>query len=291
MKMFLTYVLHYKPKAESVHLHAGGVFASGLEEVRRSFFERGCSSEESIANGVGTVLKLYGYFEPPYGSAKSWERVAGALVYYFDEFPLAGGTMPPYRFPNGDFGIEYSFAEPLPIRHPQTGVPILYTGRSDQIVSWAGGVYIEDDKTTSQLGTTWAQQYEHRSQFTGYCWAAQRAGIDAVGVVVRGIAIRKTGYDSQEIVTYRAPWEIDRWFEQTCRDIQRMIKCWEENHWDYNLDHACTEFGGCTFAGQVCKSPEPQGWLDTHYTQKVWDPASHAEITPAEWLDRWRGKS
>ena len=33
-KMFRTYVEHWKPKSESVHLIAGGAFAKGIEVAR-----------------------------------------------------------------------------------------------------------------------------------------------------------------------------------------------------------------------------------------------------------------
>ena len=42
-KFFRQYVEHWKPKAESVHLVAGGAFASGIEAARRAFYEKGVS--------------------------------------------------------------------------------------------------------------------------------------------------------------------------------------------------------------------------------------------------------
>ena len=42
-KFFRQYVEHWKPKAESVYLVAGGAFASGIEAARRAFYEKGAS--------------------------------------------------------------------------------------------------------------------------------------------------------------------------------------------------------------------------------------------------------
>jgi hypothetical protein len=66
-----------------------------------------------------------------------------------------------------------------------------------------------------------------RSQFTGYVWAANQYGIKAAGTIVRGVSILKTKYDTQQAITYRAPHEVARWEDQTCRDIERMIAAWK----------------------------------------------------------------
>jgi len=60
------------------------------------------------------------------------------------------------------------------------------------------------------------------------------------------------------------------------RDIKRMIACWEEGYWDYNLDHACAEFGGCVFK-RVCLSEDPKPWLETSFERRVWSPLTRIE--------------
>lgn len=275
-KAYRTYVQHWKPQSESVHLVAGGAFADGIEAARRAYFEQSLSQSDAIAAGLLALVQKYGDFECPPESAKSLERTAGALEFYFDRYPLGGDGATPLAFPDGRRGIEFSFAEPLPINHPVTGDPLLYTGRSDMIASFAGGEYIYDEKTTTSLGPSWARQWEMRSQFTGYCWAAKQAGLNPAGVIIRGISILKTKYDTQEVVTYRSPMEVDRWLNQTCRDIERMVENWKAGYWDYNLDHACAEYGGCSLQS-VCKSANPDQWLETYFTQRVWNPLLKAE--------------
>jgi hypothetical protein len=75
-----------------------------------------------------------------------------------------------------------------------------------------------------------------------------------------------------------------------------MQAMWEDGYWDANLDHACTEYGGCMFR-TVCMS-EPSGrqsWLETGFERRRWDPVTRTETklepTPpagytAEELDR-----
>jgi len=314
-KMFRTYVQHWKPQNESVHLIAGGAFAKGLEVARRAYYEgvyatptvsyaldgtRNVSWEDvagpagdadsAIPAGLRALLAAYGDFECPPESAKSAERTAGAFEFYFDRYPLGSDGMEPIVFPGGKRGIEFSFANPLPVTHPVSGDPILYTGRADMIAEFAHGVYGVDDKTTSSLGASWSNQWELRSQFTGYCWSARKAGLNPAGAIVRGVSILKTKYDTQQAITYRSEYEIERWEAQVVRDIQRMIECWRSGWWDYSLDGACTEYGGCSLV-RICKSSEPEEWLPVFFEQRVWDPLAHRQLTVEEWEKSWEGEA
>lgn len=303
-KMYRSYVEHWKPKAESVHLVAGKAFATGIEAARLAYFEgraRDASGNEhevekgnrdlAEATGISALIKAYGNFDCPPDSAKSLERTAGALEFYYANYPLGLDGSEPVSFPDGRCGIEFSFAEALPdVVHPVTGDPILYTGRMDMVGSYAGGLYGFDEKTASQLGASWAKQWDLRSQFTGYTWACHRQGLPVQGVIVRGVSILKTKYDTQQAIAGRGQWEIDRWLHQTQKDVVRMIECWERGDWDYNLDHSCADYGGCQFT-QVCKSPEPETWLPMYFEKRVWDPLAREELTVQQWEESWGHKT
>lgn len=275
-KAFKTYFQHWKPTGESVHLHAGKAFASGLESARRAYYEAQQPASVAVAHGLETLLQEYGDFSCPDDSAKSAIRMAQALEYYFDAWPLDSDLAQPLSLPSGRRAIEFSFVEPLEVKHPVTGLPILYSGRADMIASYNGGNFVEDDKTASQLGASWANQWDLRSQFTGYTWAARQAGIPVDGVLVRGVAILKTSFKHEQCLTFRAKWEVDRWLEQTHRDLQRMIRSWEEGYFDYNLGEACGSYGGCHFR-QICKAQNPEEWLGIYFHRKRWDPVRRVE--------------
>lgn len=275
-KFYLEYILNYKPKAESVHLVAGAAYARGLEVARKAFFVEGKPAAEAEAAGLGALLLAYGDFQHPADSAKSAERTAGALEFYFDNYPLGSCGAIPYVTPGGHHCIEFTFAEPLEIQHPVTGNPILYCGGSDQVVRYAGGIYIEDDKTTSSLGATWSKQWDLRSQFTGYCWGQKKAGIDVTGVLVRGVSILKTKYDTQQAITYRADWQIEEWMEVLLDAIEEMKSYWERSWWRQSLDHACSEYGGCTYR-QVCLTAVKQPWLEQYFERRLWNPLTRQE--------------
>ena len=275
-KAFLEYVHHWKSKYPSIHLHAGGCFASALEAGRRAFYEQGETPERSLEIACAQLVQEWGEFEVPFGVAKTLDRMLGALVFYFESYPMDVDPLQPYEWSPGKRALEFSFATPLPVDHPETHEPMIFSGRADMIGRMAGGLFIEDDKTTSQLGASWINQWDMRSQFTGYCWSARQSGLEVDGVVVRGISILKTKYDTAQVITYRQPWEMERWLEQTCRDIERMKVAWRTGYWDYNLDEECNAYGGCLFR-RVCMSKDPDPWLEQYYEQRVWDPLTHTE--------------
>ena len=275
-KAYLEFIEHWKPQTPSVHLHAGAAYAAGLEALRIAFYVEGASPEEALERGLSALMTSYGDFECPPDSAKSLERTAGALEFYASRYPLGEDKAIPLTLPGGRRGIEFSFAEPLDIPHPTTGDPIIYAGRMDMCCSYNGLSLGEDDKTASQLGASWPRQWDLRSQFTGYVWGAARAGIKLDGFLVRGVSILKTKYDTLEAITYRPDWQIERWEEQIRRDVRRMIACWDEGYFDYNLDHACVEYGGCVFS-QACQMREPLQLLEQRFERRKWDPVTRTE--------------
>ncbi len=276
-KFELQYLRHWKLTGSNVHLNAGAAFAKGLEDARKTYYELDSGSEAAIMVGVRSLIEAYGDFECPPESAKSCERMVTALEYYFDAFPFASDAAKPIKLPSGAHAIEFSFAQPIiDFLHPETREPLIYSGRADMVVDMANGIFVMDDKTTSQLGASWANQWEMRSQFTGYCWAAKLAGLPVDGVLVRGIAILKTKFNHAQSITYRPDWEIERWYQQTLRDLARMRDCWERGEFDYNLGEACNEYGGCVFV-QICKKSNPDDWLDAYFHQRVWNPLTRSE--------------
>ena len=267
---------HWKPNNQSIHLHAGAAYATGIEAGRIAYYINGQSEEDSIAAAIGACLTAYGTFECPPESAKSAERTAGALEFYFSQYRLGIDKAIPMTLPGGKSGIEFNFLEPLEYAHPETGDPLLYSGRMDMMCEYEGMKLGEDDKTASQLGASWPRQWDLRSQFTGYVWGAARAGIKLDGFLVRGVSILKTKYDTLQAITYRPQWMLDRWYDQLHRDIKRMMEAWESGHFDYNLDHACAEYGGCPFRG-VCQMRDPAALLRQQFERRRWDPVARTE--------------
>lgn len=277
-KLYMSQFEHWKSRQESVHLVAGGAFAHGLEHARRAFYLDHLPADEAAAIGIRELWKHYGEFEEPEDSPKSALRMAGALEFYFSAYPLGSDGATPHVFGAQSHGIEFSFVEPLSVRHPTTGDPVLFSGRADMVCDSFGGLFLYDEKTTGQLGATWAKKWDQRSQFTAYCWGLRGHGIKPTGVVVRGVAIYKDGYDTQQAITYRSDWEVDRWEEQVNREVGQMITAWESGVWDYNLDDSCIAYGGCGFQ-RICKTPpaDRDRWFSLYYERRAWNPVTRTE--------------
>lgn len=277
-------ILHWKPKEPNVHLTAGAAYARGLEVARRAFYADHRPPKEAIALGLGALMEAYGDFECPPDSAKSLDRMLGALEYYFHAFPFEADYAHPHTFEGHDgpiIGVEFNFAEPIDVTHPVTGQPLIYTGRLDAVMDFAAGVFPLDDKTTSGIGPKWSQQWDLRSQFTAYVWGVMKAGIEVSGFMVRGLGILKNRYEKGEAITYRPPWMVERWYKQMCRDVRRMIACWEEGYWDYDLSDSCNAYGGCDYR-RICLSEHPEPWLETGFERRKWDPLLRVETKLSE---------
>ena len=271
-----SYVEHWHPKAPSVHLHAGGAFARGMEAARSAYYVKGLDAGPAILEGRVALAEFYGDFDCPPDSAKSKDRMLGAFDYYFANYPLERDHNEPILLANGKHAIELSFAEPLPIKHPETGDPLIYVGRADAILNFAGGRFITDEKTTTQLGASWGRQWDLKSQFTGYCWLARKAGIPVTGALVRGVSILKTKYDTQQVPTYRDEWITNRWYEEMLGWVEDVVRCYTTGRWRHNFDHACADFGGCSFR-TVCASRDEAPWLTTHFERRQWNPLLRTE--------------
>jgi hypothetical protein len=277
-------LLSLKSPGTNVHLHAGKAWAEGLEIARRCFYELKMPARESVATGLNALIQSYGDFEAPShgsGNAKSLDRMIEAFSYYFTCFPLETDPVQPYTPPGGKPMIEFSFTLPLAddLLHPETGEPILYTGRADMVGTYAGAVSVYDDKTTSALGASWANQWLLRAQFTGYCWAARQFNIPVTQVVIRGIAILKTQFNHAQVITHRSDHLVDEWHFQIQRDIRRAISCWKEGYYDANLSDSCSGFGSCAFL-QPCQSNNPVPWLTGgNYAVRAWNPVTREETT------------
>jgi len=260
-------------KGGNIHLHFGGAYAAGLEAGRKAFYDEGLPAEESIVRALEAAIMFWGDFEAPSESFKQYDRLISALCEYFEEYPLDADIIKPLRLSTGKSAIEFTFAIPFPnLHHPITGDPILYGGRFDMLAEREGVLFVEDDKTASQLGTQWMRNWLLDSQFTGYCWAARDFGYPVAGAIIRGLSILKSGFGHAQAITYRPDWQIERWLASTSHTIRLMIAYWEQGSFPMALDkHACNSYGGCGYS-QLCESPNPESWIALNYEPRVWNP-------------------
>jgi hypothetical protein len=280
-RFFHGFVQKIGPTPPSVHLHAGGAYAAGMEIMRKAFYDKGFSADDSLALGIEALIQYYGDFETPEGSNKSCARMVGALEHYAQVYPLESDFIKPYLLASGKHAIEFTFAVPLPILHPVTGNPILYSGRFDMLGIRDGVLFVEDDKTTSQLGATWTAQWDLNSQFTGYCWAAQAFNFPVAGAIIRGTSILKNGYGDAQAIVYRPQWILDRWYNQLLLDVTRMIEDWKCNSFGYALGASCSSYSGCEYK-RLCLTQDQDSILSIYFQQRHWNPLAKDPEAEAE---------
>lgn len=276
-KFFYEYIMQIAPQGSNRDLVAGAAFAAGLCEARRAYYERGLDPDLAAAIGMEAIIKSWGHEDTFDDYVKSQTRMVYALDYYFEQYPMPTDIVQPLNLGGGKFAIESSFALPIPdTRHPETGDPILYAGRYDMLAVRDGVLYVVDEKTTKQLGPSWSNNWTLRSQFTGYVWGAKSFGHPVAGAIVRGISFLKERNDTQQVIVMRPQWQIDRWLHQLSKDVNNMIRDWQDNDWGYDLDAACSHYGGCPFM-RLCDNQNPEALIDLYYGERKWDPLHRDE--------------
>ena len=262
---------HLSPLAINPDLHAGGAFSHAIESTRRAYYGDNLRADQALAIGIKALISFWGDFTPPEKNPKTCEAMIGALADYFREYPLEEDLYRPHILADGAPAVEFTFSIPTDIRHPETGDPILYGGRSDMIANYDDQwLCILDEKTTKAFYGDWASIWGMRGQFLGYCFAGQTYGYATTRAVIRGIAILKTKYHHLQVIEEYSQWQIDRWWETTNKKIAKMVQVWEDNSWTHSYGDACGSYGGCTFL-PLCTSHQPEDGF-SNFQRRVWDP-------------------
>jgi hypothetical protein len=273
---YLKYFLNIKPAVTSVHLIAGKAYADALEVYRRNLYFQNCSKEESLFAALLTAIKSYG----PHDFAdakKTWLAVCEAVVYYADRYPKESEIYKPLLIEGRD-SLEFSMAIPLPFFHPDTDEPIVYVGRADQIVKSEvdGTLFLEDDKTVSELGQTWQRKHRTDSQFLGYTYMAREYGFDVRGVLIRATCFYVNRIDGDQSLNFYPEHLLNSWYSSLCHTVQLMINDYKNNKYAQAFNDACTAYGGCIFQ-EHCLHRYPLTRPD--FIRKKWDPVTRSEIT------------
>ena len=270
-KFWAQYVVNAKGEDESVHLHAGAAWASAMEATRLAYFDQGASA--GTAEDIGKAVLASEWGDPLQfaSETKNLRRMTEAFDYYHEQaFPLEDEHAPPEKI-GGQLMVECSFAVPLGLRHPD-GEEFIFVGRADCVVQHAGGLWLLDDKTTGgRLGSNWESQWKRRGQFSGYVWALRQQGIDIDGVLVRGIAIQKTQFKHQEVVSPRADHQVDEWLEQTHMNLKDICHQFEYDNWRASLGESCTNYGKECAYMDACLAPNTRDVIEA-MPRVRWNP-------------------
>jgi len=278
-KWWLEFGYGLRPVYPSIHLHAGGTYARGLEDFRKAFYGQGLPVSEALHQAFIGATEEWGDKEWPTDSPKSFARIIEAIAAYVQEYPPETDILKPHMTALGP-SVEFTFAIPIPdTRHPITGEPLLYGGRFDMLANYRDEMLVvHDDKTCSQLGAQWAKQWHLRSQFTGYMWAAKQYGFDVAASTIRGCCLLKSSTKFGDAITYRPQWMIDEWLDGLIITANQMIQKWEQGQgvdkgFQKQLADSCSSYGGCCYV-DLCDKENWRDWTDGNYIETRWNPTA-----------------
>ena len=280
-KFYNEYVLGLRPPDLSINLHAGAVFSATLESFYREVYTNGLETPQALARAYATFTHQWGDFIIRKDRcSKTPENMWAAVEDYVNTYPPRSDSVQPC-YTSSDEPFEYSFAIPLDLpgfpRHPVSGDPFIYAGRFDMLGRKNGRPVIRDEKTADRLESNWSEKWDLRSQFLGYCWALQHVGIPCNTVIVRGVIVTLTSIRQVEAEKLYSNHLIGKWFEQLKRNMNRLVACWNDGYFDYNLGDVCTQYSHCQFI-PLCSSPEPANWYSS-YEVRRWNPLNRNPTT------------
>lgn len=239
LKYFRESIQHLSNGNKSHHLIAGGIFAKGVEIVRKSYFNENLDIETSIELGQEHILTA----EDTGDNLKSNERLANVLGKYFHKYPL-DRSIKPCALADGTFAIEYCFQFDLGIAHPDIqNQNLIWQGTLDGLYekTLASGQtkrYIVDEKTCSSLlrlpGTKpdtkivdiekECNAFRTNSQFLGYSKAARLLGIKTDGLLIYKIPILTKHEDAIELAIPFTEYEIDLWYNSFIDNLNELVE-------------------------------------------------------------------
>lgn len=288
-RFFDEFCVRISPFGISPDLHAGGAFAHGMETTRRALYRDHTTLIEALAQAYIAFTQFWGTYEPPRSNPKTYLATFCALIDYFREYPPHEDTLQPHRSADGTPALEFTIAIPLPINHPQTGEPLLYSGRFDMLAvndGDHGELCVVDEKTTKAFYKNWASHWSMHGQFIGYVWATQQYDLPCEHFCVRGIAIQKTQYQHLQHGPVHIPhYHIERWHHEMLQKVMEMVDRftrmlsakdrvgeWENPHryWRMSFGDACSSYSGCSYVG-ICTQPDPRRWY-YDFERRIWDP-------------------
>lgn len=257
----------------SVHLAFGKLYASAMEIARHSYWGEGLSPEASVHKAIRHVLSAPDYEDSRNPeSSKSLIRLAHAIDSYFQTFGFASDFLQP-KIIDGKPALEFNFAIPLPISHPETGSPLLYTGRYDMWGTYEGQDYLLDDKTAKRGGDTWDKKWELRGQFLGYLWGHRQYRNAVNGMFIRSPILYKDYTQHLHTIKHYSDEMIAEWYNDLLYYVEEMVSLYDKRY-PKNWSDSCTSYSGCPYT-VVCKADRAfsNRWLENEFPEVIrWNP-------------------
>ncbi len=177
--------------------------------------------------------------------AKNRPNLIRSIIWYLEEYKddpcetviLADGTP----------AVELKFEMPLTSE-------ITLVGHLDRLVTYAGGVYVQDQKTSgSTIGSYWFNRFNPDNQMSLYSVASKVVyKTPVLGVMIDAAQIAGGFTRFSRGFTYRTEEQCEEWL----RDAEYHIEqTWAADPSWPMRDTACQKYGGCQFLNVCSKDP------------------------------------
>lgn len=173
-----------------------------------------------------------------------------------------------------------------------------YAGKIDRIFEHQGLFYVEDHKTTSQLGSQYFRQFDPSNQMMGYAWLAQKlTGLPIAGVRINAHGILKTQNKFERQTVMYSQDRLEEWgrnYNQWIVKINRAMEMLEMNQvgepdavllaaFPHNFNACAGKYSMCQYV-DVCTMPlrVRHRVLEADFQLAPWDPMAVTEAGEGE---------
>lgn len=152
--------------------------------------------------------------------------------------------------------------------------PYILCGHLDRVVTYAGGTYVMDRKTTgSTISSNYFDGFTPDNQMSLYSMASKVIYKTPVqGIIIDAAQIAVGFTRLQRGFAYRTDAQIDEWLENTKHWLNLAEFFAKEDFWPMN-DKSCHQYGGCPFRRVCSKDPNVRkNFLETDFERREWNP-------------------
>jgi hypothetical protein len=281
-RFYQRHVLGLQPKTweSAIQLSWGSAWHKLQELYHNGMHTDGLSHEEAMTvatayvadrwdNSIDWSLDRHG---------RTMQRMMLLFVQYVERFKQDEKYIEPLR-------SEQFFDIFCPAANPDCplggGCDLRWCGRIDRLFRVRGKIKARDYKTTSAMGVSYFDRYEHSFQMPGYNWGAVHLvpqGIDGIEIDV--LYTLKASEDFyRRTFRYINPRLIE-WRDNVKRIIEDIRRLWhlypdEPEAWRKNWNE-CTRYSTCAYSGIHFPAPISDTRLRimaNDYRESRWDPS------------------
>lgn len=167
----------------------------------------------------------------------------------------------------------------IPVELSWPGALHPYTGRIDRIYEHNGLYYVEDHKSTSQMGTYYFHQFDPDNQMMGYAALAEiLTGLPIAGVRINAVCFLKGSTKfAREVISFSKE-RLAHWRENYNMWVQLIEQAYANDFWPHNFKSCSGKYGACQYTPVCSSSPHRRMQvLEMEYEEKPWEPAAFEE--------------